>query len=143
MFAREAAQRVVVAIFGKDHAAVGHDGFGKNERDVVFGQCGFKRFKIVELDDDRVGRDIADFADEAGAVARFAVFERDEGVVDGAVIATVEDQEFASAGCGAGPANDGAIGVGGGGGHLPEWELEALGKEFADDGGIGARQHGG
>ena len=45
VLAREAAQRVVVAIFGQDHAAVGHDGFGEHECDVVFRQSGFKRFQ--------------------------------------------------------------------------------------------------
>jgi hypothetical protein len=41
------------------------------------------------------------------------------------------------------PAQHEPVGVGRGRRHLPERQLEALGQQLADNGGVGARQHGG
>ena len=68
--------------------------------------------------------------------ARSAVAAAHHHVVDGAVVAAVEHQQGLAPGHGAGPAQHVAVGVGGGGGDLPERQAEARGQQLAADHGV-------
>ena len=128
---------------GQDHADIGHGRLAQQGADVALGQRRFQRLDVVERDGAAVFGQVVGLADQAGAVHGLAVAAAHHHVVHGAVVAAVEHQQGLAPGHRAGPAQHVAVGVGGGGGDLPERQAEARGQQFAADHGVFARQHGG
>jgi hypothetical protein len=104
-----------VAIFGKDDAYVGHGGLDEEAGDVVALEGCLEREEIVEFDDASGFRGIDGRTYVAGTRADGAagVKECGEALVDGAVVAIVEDEDFRALGDFAGYSNGEAFGVGG------------------------------
>src|SRR5205085_7965418 len=92
----------------------------------------FQRGDIVELDDLRRLGQVAEFARQSRPVDCDTIDQPYHRLVDRAVITAVEDQDFFAAGDGASNAQREAVGVGGGGGDLPEWQAEALLQQRPD-----------
>src|SRR5216684_1077448 len=83
--AREYADGFPVTVVGKNDADVGHGGLGEDAGHVVMLEGAFERVEIVEFDDARGFGGIDRWADIAASRGDYAVFERSEGFVDGAV----------------------------------------------------------
>ena len=97
----------------RHQAAVGQRGLGQHRRDVAAGQRRLDRRSIVERHDDGADRQILHLAEQAGAGERAPVVGAvDQRVVDGAVIAALEDQQLRPPGDRARPAQHEAVGVG-------------------------------
>jgi hypothetical protein len=91
---RDRAQGVVEARLRQHHADVGERRLGDEAGDIAGRQRRFERSDVIELDDLGMGGEIEGLADQARAVDRPAVLQPHEGLVDGAVIAAVEDEDL-------------------------------------------------
>jgi len=85
-------QRVVVSRIGVDDADVGHRGLGQNTRHVARREGGLEGRDVVELDDARRDRRVDGWADVVLPGPATTVLQGNEGLVDGAVVAPVEDE---------------------------------------------------
>src|SRR5579859_7791330 len=130
--AREIARGGPVAGFGEDDADVGHGGFGEDASDVVMLEGVFEGLQIVKFDDAGGFCGIYRRTDIAAAGADYTVVERDEGFVDGAVIAVMEDQDFGALRDFACDADGETVGISGGERELPVRKAEAALEIFAD-----------
>ena len=110
---------------GSDDADVGERRLGQHARDVARRQRGFERVDVVELDD--LGRDrrVDRRSDVAGTRRTPAAVEDAERLVDGAVVAPVEDEDLGPPGDVAGEPQHEPVGVGRGHRDLPERQPEA------------------
>ena len=93
------AQRVVVAGLGQDDADVRQRRLGEDAGDVAVGELALERLDVVELDDP--GRLVAGSTGGPTlpcARRRTVRLERGERLVDGAVVAAVEDEDLRPAG---------------------------------------------
>jgi len=103
----------------------------------------FERVEIVDLYYSRGFGGIYRRPDVAAAGADYALVERGEGFVDGAVVAIVEDENFRALGDFAGDANGETVGVSGGERELPVAKAESALQLFADPEGIFGGKHQG
>ena len=138
------AQRLVEAGVGLDDADVGERRLGEHTGDVAGSQRGLERVEVVELHHlGRLGEGDGG-ADGARPSADLAgVVEGGERLVDGAVVAPVEDEDLRPTGEVPGETEHETVGVGGGHRQLPCRESEADGQLVGDPGGVGAGEHGG
>ena len=143
VLARQLAALLHEARIGQHHADVGHRRLAEQGADVALSQCGFQRCDVVERNGAAVLGQVVGLADQTGAVHGLAIAFAHHHVVDSAVVAAVEHQQGLALGDGARPAQHVAVGIGGGGGHLPVGQAEALGQQLATDHGVLAGQHGG
>ena len=132
-----------VAGLGQHHADVGQRRLGQHASDVAAGQRGFECGEVVELDDHGVRGEVVDLAEQAVALGGPARDQVDEHVVDGAVVAAVEDDQLAPPAGRAQPAQHEPVGIGGRRRELPERQPEALGQQLTDHGRVFAGQHRG
>src|SRR6266511_4087572 len=79
----------------------------------------------------------------ATRVVRSVLAKGHERLVDGAMVAVVEDQDLRPAGDQPGESQRPAVGVAGGEGEAPQRHSEAAGQFRADPGGVGGGQHRG
>ena len=142
--ARQLAQPLVEARLGQDDADVRQRRLGEHAGDVAGRERGFERVEIVELDDLRRQRRVDRRADVAGADADRAVLpQRRERLVDGAVVAAVEDEDLRPARDRAADPDREAVRVGRAERELPEREPEAARELLPGPGRILGRQHRG
>ncbi len=91
---RQLAQRVVEARLRMDDPDVRQRRLGQHERDVTVSELALERVDVVELDDARRHRRIDGWPEVAAARPDDTVrAEGGERLVDGAVVAPVEDQD--------------------------------------------------
>ncbi|MNE30468.1 hypothetical protein D3C80_1239850 [compost metagenome] len=127
----------------QDHADVGQRRLAEHRGHVAGGQRRLQRGQVVERHHAAVLGQVARLADQPRTVHGVAVAGAHHGLVDGAVVAAIEHQDHLAPGDRPRPAQDEAVGVGGGGRHLPERQAEALGQALAADHRILTGQHGG
>ena len=139
--AGQLAQAGMEAGFGQHHAAVGQHRLGDDAGDVAMAEFAFQAIEIVEFDDPRRLRIVAELAGQAGTVDRPAIAQPHEGFLDGAMVAAVEDQDLRPAGDGAGDAQRKAVGIACRGGDLPERQAEHRLQLPADGHRVLVRQH--
>ena len=137
------AQLLVEAGLRQDHADVGHRRLAEHGGHVFAGQRPLQGLEVVERHRAAELGEVVGLAEQAGAMHGAAVAAANQGVVDRAVVATVEYQHHLATGDRTRPAQDEAVGVGGGGRYLPERQAEALRQQLACDDGILPRKHGG
>ena len=102
-----------VASVGQDDAHVRQCRLGQHARHIAVRQLALEGGKVVELDDARRHRWVDGRSDVAGLLRRNAILERNDRLVDGAVVAVVHDQHFRPTGQLAAGAQHPAVGVGG------------------------------
>ena len=139
--AGELAQRLVKARLGQDDADVGQRRLGQHQRDVAGGELALECLDVVELDHPGRLGELHRWADVARPGDDGVAVEGGEGLVDGAVVAVVEDQDLRPAGDLAGDPDREAVGVGGRERELPVAAAEAAGQLLADHDRVLARQH--
>ena len=132
-----------VARVGQHHADVRHHRLGQHAGDVAGRQRGLQSSQVVEFDHPGGRGEVLHLPEQAGALHGPALDQVDEHIVDGAVVAAVEDQQHAPAGGGTQPAQHETVGIGGGHCELPLWQAEAIGQQLRHHGGVFAGQHGG
>ena len=137
------AQLLVEAGLRQDHADVGHRRLAEHGGHVFAGQRPLQGLEVVERHRAAELGEVVGLAEQAGAMHGAAVAAANQSVVDRAVVATVEYQHHLTTGDRTRPAQDEAVGVGGGGRYLPERQAEALRQQLACDDGILPRKHGG
>lgn len=120
----------------QDHADVGHRRLAEHGGHVFAGQRPLQGLEVVERHRAAELGEVVGLAEQAGAMHGAAVAAANQGVVDRAVVATVEYQHHLATGDRTRPAQDEAVGVGGGGRYLPERQAEALRQQLACDDGI-------
>ena len=135
------AERVVEAVVGEDDADVRQRGLGEDARDVACAERLLERVEVVELHDLRRQRRVHGRADVPGARADDAELSRRQRLVDGAVVAPVEDQHLPATRHLAGQPQREAVRVRGAQRELPEGEPEAPRELLADPGRILGREH--
>ena len=100
-----------VAGVGQDDAHVRSCRLGQHARHIAVRQLALEGSEVVELDDARRYRWVDSRPDVAGLLRRNAILERDDRLVDGAVIAVVHNQHLRPTGQLATRAQNPAIGV--------------------------------
>ena len=136
------AQHVVEAGLRRDDADVRERRLCEHTCDVAVGELALERLGVVPLDD--AGRpvewdgrpEVAFAGDDAPALV-----ERCEALVDGAVVAPVEDEHFRPAGDVTGEADREPVRVGGRERELPARQPEAPRQLVADSDCVLAREH--
>src|SRR6185369_1638431 len=102
----------------------------------------FERVEVVELDNSCGDRGIDWRADvSAPGLCRAVRVQGDESLVDGPVIAPVEDEDFGAPGDLAGEANRKPVGIGSGQSKLPVGESKALLQFFRNEDGVFTGKH--
>ena len=140
--AGELAHGVEETRLGQHDADVGERRLGEHARDVARRQRRGERVGVVERHDRARRCRIGGRAEGTGTRHHATGgVERDERLVDGAVVAPVEHGDAAAAGHVAGQAQGDAVGVGGADGELPQRQAEAGRQLAGHPGGILGRQH--
>ena len=94
MPSRQLPQRVVEARLRMDDPDVRERGLGQDECHITLSELPLERVDVVELDDARRHRRIDGWTEVAATSPDDPVrTERGEGLVDGAVVAPVEDED--------------------------------------------------
>ena len=141
--AGQAAQLGVVALVRQDDADVGEGGLGEDAGHVAGLERPLQRLEVVPLDD--LGRH--GWIDRRSGVPRLRpghpVVDRDDRLVDRAVVAVVVDEDLRPPGDVPGQADGEPVGVGGGERQLPVLQAEASRELGGDPQGVLRRQHGG
>ncbi len=138
------AQAGVEAFGRRDHADVGHEGFGEHRGDVAMGEGGLQRVEVVELH--QAGGGVVAYAIGVNARARNHApggVEFHLRFVDAAVVVAVEHHHLVTSAEHPAQAQDETVGVGGRGGHLPIGQAEAPRQFGADPQAVLGRQHQG
>ena len=131
--AGDLAQRVVVAGVGGNDADVGERGLREHAGDVAGCERGLERGDVVELDDLGRDRGVDRRTDVALARLHPTALEHPERLVDGAVVAPVEDEDLLPPGRVPREPQYEPVRVGRAHRDLPERQSEALGELLADD----------
>jgi hypothetical protein len=136
------AQPVVEARLGQDDADVGQRRLGEHAGDLLVDQQALNGVEVVELAHARGERRVDGGSHVAGARARaYAAVERDERLVDGAVVAVAEDEHVRPPRHRPAQAQCPAVGVGGGQREAPQRHAEAAAELLAHPRGVFGRQH--
>ncbi len=142
MSSSELAERAVEARLGMDDSDVRESRLREDERDVARRELALERIQVVELDDPcRHGR-IDRRAEVPAPRLHDAVrAERRERLVDGAVVAPVENEDGRSARQVTCEPNDEAVGIGRGQCELPGGDTESARQLVRHPKHVLARQH--
>ena len=137
------AQCLVISRLRQHDTHVRHHRLGQHASHVSVAQRAFECVRVVELD--HASRDwrIHRRPDVAAPRLSRAVLQRDEGLIDGSVVAPVEDQDLGPPRDLAGQPDGEAVGIGGGERELPVRKPKALLQFFAYHNGVLAGQHQG
>ena len=126
------AQAVVEAGLGQDDADVGQGGLGQHAGDLAVVEQALDGAEVVELADPRGLGGVHGGADVALPRPRPRAVERDEGLVDGPVVAVVEDEHVGALRHLAAQPQRPAVGVGRGQREAPPRHAEAPRELLAD-----------
>ncbi len=139
--AGQLAERVVEPVVREDDPDVRQRGLGEDAGDVLRAERLLQSVQVVELDDLRRQCGVNGRPDVPGARPDDTVLGCSERLVDGAVVAPVEDEHLPAAGHLAGQPQGEPVRVRGGQRELPEREPEAPRQLLADPGRVLGREH--
>ena len=121
----ELPKRLMEALVGQHDPDVRQGRLREHACDIAGSECLLERLDVVELDDLRRGGGIDGRTDVAGASADHPIgAERREGLVHGAVVAVVEDEDLPALGDLSREADDEPVGVRGRDRELPVRQAE-------------------
>ncbi len=119
-FAGDLAQGIVKTIHRENHPAIGHYRLGQDAGNVLRHQSVPQGLDIVEFHNLGVVSLAAQRPDQATVRNALTVLKQDKSLIDGAMVAPIENENLIAASDGAGPSDYRAVGIGSGCCDLPE-----------------------